>query len=67
MANEVLDMDWAACEKHFRSVMGQYGSLAGRSGVNVMPALVITFQPLLKRFERGERSKRLYREMMAVE
>lgn len=60
-------MDWIKCERHFRSVMGHYGQLAGAPGVNVMPALAMVFQPLLKRFEEGERTQELYDEMLAVE
>ena len=65
MATDILD--WAKAEQHLRGVMKQYGELAGTPGVNVMPALTMVLQPLLKRFVEGERTAELHAEMMAVE
>lgn len=64
---EVVDMDWDKAETHFKSVLEQYKELVGRHGVNVMFAMTATFDPLLKRFNDGERTQDLYDAMLGVQ
>lgn len=61
------DLDWTAAFEHFRSIRSQYQQLAGTPGVNTHLALINVFQPLAKRYYAGERTQKLYQEMMAVE
>ncbi len=58
-----LNRDWETVKAHFDEVRQQYVDI-GASGV---PGLTLTFHPLLVRYERGERSDELLREMRAVE
>lgn len=60
-------LDWDAAKSHFDSTMQIYKDLVGTLGVATGPALMITFEPLLRRFNSGERTKELYEEMLAVE
>ena len=59
-------MDWKFAKKHFDEVKQQYDDLVGVQGVNVTFALTMTFYPLLKRYNEGERTEELYKEMLAV-
>lgn len=60
-------MDWEKAKKNFDRVRKQYQDLEGMIGVNTSFALRITFDPLAKRYNSGERSEELYQEMMEVE
>jgi hypothetical protein len=60
-------MDWNAAKQHFDDVRERYKALVGVPGVNTSLALAVTFQPLQQRYDSGERTQRLYDEMMAVE
>lgn len=60
-------MEWNRAEKRVREIARQYGSLAGTPGVNTMPALTLVINPLLRRFEDGERTEALYQEMMNLD
>lgn len=64
---EVAAMDWDKAETHFTDVLEEYKELVGTPGVNVIFAMVRTFDPLLKRFKAGERTKDLYDAMMGVQ
>ena len=60
-------MDWDKAKDHFDAVRQQYQDLEGTPGVNTTFALRITFDPLSKRYNNGERTQELYDEMMDVE
>lgn len=60
-------LDWEAAKSHFDSTMQIYKDLVGTPGAATGPALMITFEPLLRRFNSGERTEELYEEMLAVE
>jgi hypothetical protein len=53
--------------QHFDEVKSQYVALLGTPGVMVGPALMLTFEPLARRFAAGERTQALYDALMAVE
>ena len=59
-------MDWEKAKKHFDEVRQDYMDLEGCPGVNTTLALRLTFDPISKRYNRGERTKDLHDEMMAV-
>jgi len=56
-------MDWDKASFHLREIRRQYSEL-GAVGI---PALTFTINPLLIRFEKGERSKELFQEIMSLE
>lgn len=58
-----LDLDWEEATNHLKEIRQQYTDIGG-AGV---PALTITINPLLIRFERGERTPELHREIMRLE
>ena len=60
-------MDWDKAKDHFDAVRQQYQNLEGTPGVNTTLALRITFDPLSKRYNNGERTQELYDEMADVE
>ena len=60
-------MDWDAAKKHFDEMRKRYQDLEGMPGVNTTLALRVTFDPLAKRFNSGERTEELYNEMNSVE
>jgi len=60
-------MDWDKAKKHFDKVRKRYQDLEGTPGINTTMALRLTFDPLSKRFNSGERTEELYREMVSVE
>jgi|GEM_PF-2458748 len=62
-------MDWDAAKKHFDEARIQYQELEGMPGmpgVNAIFALRLTFDPLAKRYNAGERTRELYDEMLSV-
>jgi len=59
-------MDWDKAKEHFDYVRKQYQDLEGVVGVNTTLALRITFDPLAKRYNSGERSEELYNDMLSV-
>lgn len=67
MSDEITQEEWAEAKAHFDYVMSEYVALVGEPGVMVGPALMITFEPLLRRYNIGERTRELYDEMMAVQ
>lgn len=67
MDDEITTEQWEQAKAHFDAVWGEYIDLQGTPGVNVGLAIAITFMPLSRRFEQGERSRELYDEMMVVE
>lgn len=60
-------MDWQKAKEHFDEVWTQYQELEGTPGVNTTLALRLTFDPLAKRYNCGERTQELYDAMMNVE
>ena len=59
-------MNWEKAEIHFDEVRKLYLDLEGVSGVNTTFALRVTFDPLAKRYNSGERTEDLYEDMMGV-
>lgn len=60
-------MDWRKPKKHFDIMRKYYQDLGGVKGINTTIALRMVFDPLAKRYNSGERTQKLYDEMMAVE
>ena len=60
-------MEWNTAKTHFDEIRQQYMDLEGTPGVNTTMALRLTFDPLSKRFNSGERTQELYDEMINVE
>ena len=56
-------MDWIKAENYLKEVRMQYTQI----GFAGMPALQITINPLLVRFEKGERTQELYDSIMSLE
>jgi hypothetical protein len=59
--------DWDFAKARFDRIRQQYLDLDGVPGVNVQFALQLTFAPLAKRYNAGERTDELYLEMLEVE
>ncbi len=63
---EPTSEDWKRADKHLATTQSHYKALVGMSGV--LPGFAINNMNLLRtRYERGERSRKLYDEMMRVE
>ena len=60
-------MDWEAAKAHFDAARKVYEDLEGTPGVNTTLALRLTFDPLAKRYNGGERTQDLYDSMLDVE
>ncbi len=60
-------MDWEKAKARLDEVLQEYKALIGRLGVNTSFAIMLTFDPLLKRYNSGERTQELYDAMLAVE
>lgn len=65
--NEPTEKQWAEAKERFDYHMNLYKELLGQPGVMTGPALMLTFEPLLRRYNAGERTRELYDEMMGVE
>jgi hypothetical protein len=59
-------LDWAKTKAHFDYMRSEYQELEGKPGVNTTFALRMVFDPLAKRYNRGERTRELHDEMLAV-
>jgi hypothetical protein len=59
-------MDWEQAKKHFDSVRKEYEDLEGVKGVNTTLALRMVFDQIAIRFNQGERSEKLYNEMIEI-
>ena len=60
-------LEWEQAKQHFDEVRQQYQELEGKPGVNTTLALRAVFDPLAKRFNSGERTAALHKEMMEVQ
>lgn len=60
-------MDWPAAKAHFDCCRQIYMDLEGTPGVFTTLALRLTFDPLAKRYNSGERTRELYDAMRSVE
>jgi len=58
-----MPKNWEQAEKHLKEVRRQYTEI----GIAGMPALQISINPLLIRYENGERTDDLYKSIMACE
>ena len=56
-------MDWQKAYEHLQKVRREYVEI-GAAGA---PALTFTLNPLLIRYEKGERTEELYNSMMSTE
>lgn len=63
---QATEEDWIKCKQTFDNVFEQYKDLLGQPGVNVLPAIKVVFNPLLTRYNQGERSQALYEAMTSV-
>ena len=61
------ELNWGKAKKHFDEVKKEYQDLKNKPHVNPYFALMIVFDPLLERYDSGERTKELFDKMMAVE
>ena len=59
-------LEGTTAKDHFDTVRKRYQDLEGVPGVSVKFALRMTFDPLAQRFNSGERTDELYREMCEV-
>ena len=57
---------WTDAKKHLDEVVAQYKSLVGTPGVNAIFGLAY-LNSLLTRYNSGERSEDLYKEMIECE
>ena len=64
---EPRELDWTAAKAHLDVVIAAYESFIDTPGVNTKLALEYVLRPLAKRFDEGERSEKLFNEMMNVE
>lgn len=67
MTQDITEAQWTQAKNHFDIIMDSYKELLGQPGVMVGPALMFTFEPLLHRYNSGERTQALYEEMVEVE
>jgi hypothetical protein len=67
MKMSITTKDWEDAIHHFNVVKSRYTSLFGQPGVAVGPALALTFNPLEQRYNSGERTEELYKELLNVE
>jgi len=58
-----MKRNWEEAEKHLKEVRRQYTDI----GIAGMPALQISINPLLVRYENGERTEELYESIIALE
>ncbi len=65
--SEITKEQWVAAKAHFDAVRKQYQDLEGTPGVNTTLALRLTFDPLARRYNSGERSLELYSEFISAE
>ena len=56
-------MNWENAENHLKDIRQIYTEI----GITGLPALQITINPLLIRFESGERTEELYDQIMELE
>lgn len=63
----INDMEFVVALKNFIEVQSAYIDLIGLPGVRVEFVLKNVFSPLARRIKAGERSKKLYKELMALE
>lgn len=61
-----VELDWAKAKQHFDDLRQQYQELEGTPGVNTTLALRAVFDPLAKRFNAGERTPELHKEMLEL-
>lgn len=66
MSEEITQEQWQKAKEYFDFYLGIYLEMLGMPNVLTAPALMMTFGPLLRRYNSGERSRELYDEMMAV-
>lgn len=59
--------EWTEAKEHLDEVIREYKNLQGMPGVNVNFALTLVLNPLLNRFNSGERTDELYESMMNTE
>lgn len=62
----MTEMDWDKAKQHFDKVRKEYQDLEGTPGVNTTFALRVSFDPLARRYNNGERSQELHTDMMSV-
>lgn len=60
-------MNFEKAKCYFDQVRERYQDLEGIAGVNTTFALRAVFDPLLKRYNSGERTEELYNAMREVE
>jgi hypothetical protein len=67
MDNNISTEEWEKAKKHTETILEYYKELIGVPGVNTTIAITFVFEPLLRRYNSGERTQELYDEMMSVE
>lgn len=65
--NEISDDDWLKAHDHLNLVIQRYEEIGRMPGANTTFAVNMVFLPLKIRFEEGERTYRLYEDMMEAE
>jgi hypothetical protein len=67
MAELIKAVNWEEAKAHVDAAKETYLSLSKMPGANVSFVLNFVINPLLRRYESGERTDELYGEMMNVE
>ena len=58
---------WETAKENFDKIFEMYKDMLGQPDTNTSIAIAFVLNPLLTRYNSGERSKELYDEMMDVE
>lgn len=59
--------NWELAEQHLKDIEDRYFFLITVPGVNTRLALTFVIEPLVRRFQGGERTDDLYQEIMRLE
>lgn len=66
MGTNALELDWDRAERHLQDVKNAYSDLVGIPNVNPWFGLGVIIAAE-SRFERGERTRELYEEIIGLE
>jgi len=64
---KITEEQWEQVKVYFDDILQSYKTLIGRPGVCVEYTIKYILEPLLKRYNKGERTEELYNEMMNIE
>lgn len=67
MEIQPTELEWKEVKTYFDQILESYLELIGNPSANPLPALALTFRPLLSRYNEGARSPELYEAMESVQ